>query len=560
MRMTPTARPTHRLCVAMLVAVIGAVSVALFFRYQILNGFTILMGDRYDQVIELSILQHWTNFLHGRAHWSETGYFYPVRDTLGYNDSYFMFGVIYSIFHAFGMDPYLSGELVNVVMRILAFITFYIAARRIFSLEIFWSLLGSVMFTLSNNLFVQSNHAQLFGVSFVPLEAILVKRFVTAVLRQRPFAIVGWGITAAGLYAAWLLTTFYMAWFFLFFGIFLLISYLCVTGWRSTLAFGKAVRSQLIPIGTVAAALVLLNLPFLMVYLPKARETGMHSFAEAKANTLSLLDLVNVGSQNILFGRTVEFLNHAVRPEFPGWSERMTGFPPVLLFFFLCGVICLYKARRRLDQARTALLVACALATAVTWALALHIRGFTPWWLVYSYFPGAKAARVVARYQIFLAAPVIIVALAYLQNRASRTSKPIIGLIGVLLIAEQLNAGPPLGLNRPQEVARLASVPAIPAGCEAFFVTRARPQVLYPAVDPIYSHNVDAMIIAETMNIPTLNGYSTFVPPHWHLVDPDNPDYLRRVRQFADLHHLSSGVCQLDLRSLQWTTHPFASR
>ncbi len=50
----------------------------LQFRAQIFNGFSVLYGDRYDAAIMTTILEHWSNVLHGRAPWSQLYYFWFI--------------------------------------------------------------------------------------------------------------------------------------------------------------------------------------------------------------------------------------------------------------------------------------------------------------------------------------------------------------------------------------------------------------------------------------------------------------------------------------------------
>jgi hypothetical protein len=544
--------------VAALVILVCAITVAFYFRYQILDGFTVLNGDRYDQVIAISIFEHWRNTFSGIAHWSETGYFYPVKDTLGYNDSYFLFGAIYSVFRGFGIDPFLGGELVNVAMRAIGFLGFYVMARRIFAFPVFWALLGAILFTISNNMFVESNHTQLFSVALVPVMAVLVAGLIAAVKRGDSRAILSWGIAAAALYGAWLVTAFYMAWYFAFFGTFLVLAYLCMYGREAVAATRTAIRAQSTSVRVVAAAFVLFAIPFFRVYVPKAVESGMHKFADELPHTLLPLDIVDVTNSNLLYGRMVDIAAKVLPSgSFGRDYEQLTGIPLVLLFLFACGAYWLWRNRTTPDAAQHELLRAVALATVVTWILALQIGGASLWWLVYHLFPGAQATQVVARYQIFLTVPVIIVALSYLSRNRSKIAAPVLCLVCAVLIVEEINVGAPWGLQREHEVQRLASVPRPPPACRAFFVSHERPEGLYPGADSIYSHNVDAMIIAETMHIPTPNGYATFVPRHWNLRDPEKPDYMSRVKAFVALHPIP-GLCRLDLRSLTWSTKPFA--
>ena len=543
-----------KLWTGVLVAFAGVLTVAFFFRYQIVNGFTVLSGNRYDQVIELAILEHWFNTLRGLAHWSETNYFYPFTRTIGYNDGYFLYGLIYSAFRAVNLDPYLSGDLVSVVVRFVGFVGFYLAVRRLLGLRPGWSTLSAIVFTLSNNAFVQAHHAQLLGVGFAPAMAVLLGGFVESLRAGRRCAVVLWGAAAACLYSAWLMTGFYMAWYFALFSVAMGLAYAGLAGRAGLRAGWHVVRQQIAPLAAVLLVLVLTALPFLSVYLAKAKETGMHPYRGVVVNTLSLPDLMHIGEGNLLFGRIATAVNHAIRPAMPAWSERMTGFPPILLVFFAAGLVLVLRNPRALGTARVTMLRAMALATLATWALAFNIDGHSLWWFVYELVPGGKAARVVSRYQIFIAGPVIGIAVAYLAASASRIVTPVLLVVCALLVAEEVNSAPTVALDRMHEVARLGAVPPPHADCNAFFVSRARPEPLLDDAgwDGFYSHNVDAMIIAETIHLPTINGASTFQPPHWNLVNPDSPDYFDRVGRFAAANHVTQ-LCGLDLTSMRWS-------
>ena len=545
-------RSKTRAGTAVLVMLVGVLSVAFVFRYQILSRFTLLSGNRYDQVIEISILEHWFNVFRGIDGWSRMAYFYPFKGTLAYNDGYFLYGVFYSVFRTARLDPYLGAECVSIVMRFIEFFGSYLATRRLFDFRPGWAILSAVLFTLSNNLFIQAHHAQLLGVGFAPVMAVLLDGMFAALLSGRRVRLVLWGAAAGCLYGAWLMTTYYMAWFFLLFSIFLCAAYMILAGRAGLQPIWEAVRRHELPLATILLAVFLASIPFLILYLPKAHQTGMHPYRAAQVNTLSMPDLLDVGGGNLLYGRIVALVNHAIRPSYPAWSERMTGFPPVLLFLFACGIVLLLATPRALLPRYATLLRAIGVATLVTWALVFNIDGHSLWWFVYELVPGAKAARVVSRYQIFLAAPVIAIAVSYLSASARKIVAPVLFLVCALLVAEEINAETLVSLDRPHELARLNAVPPPPAGCKAFFISRARPESLLDADwDGFYNHNVDAMIIAATIHLPTVNGASTFQPPKWNLINPDKPDYLDRVRRYALANHVTD-LCSLDLKTMQW--------
>jgi hypothetical protein len=538
------------------VATCCVLSVGVFFRYQIANGFTLLFSDAVDGLNATAILEHWYNVFRGLSIWSEMNFFYPVSRALGYTDGFLVNGVIYTIFRALGVDPFLASEMVNMTMRAVGFIGSYLACRRVFGLELCWALLGSVLFTLSNSSFVQTSHIQLLSISFAPLMAVLLHGSLTALRADRRRALLEWGLATTLLYSAWLMTGYYMAWYFLYFLATMLVILLVVLQRDEKRAALRAVRKQMVPLLALATVTVIVNLPFLSVYLPKAAESGQQPYEVAFTQTPSLLDIPNVSAANLLYGRLVVSLHDAIAPALPLLSERTTGMPAILLFLFGCAVSWFWRGPTQAETPRLG--KAMAIAVLLTWATTVHVRGFSLWYYVYQLFPGAKAMRAVARYQIFLAAPVIVLAIQYLSWNAKRIVAPVLVLVCVLLVVEQLNLGPVLKLDRPRELVRLRSVPPPPPVCKAFFVSAARPEkrLTDPISDTMYSHNVDAMMIAEYLGLPTINGVGSVFPRGWPLYDaPDKPSYLPQVAKIVAWYDVT-GLCALDLRTMRWDSAP----
>jgi hypothetical protein len=482
-------------------------------------------------------------------------FFYPVPDALGYQDGLLANGVIYAAFRALGFDPFLASELVNITIRAIGFIAAYFACRRIFGLELCWALFGSVLFTLSNSSFIQAVHIQLLSISFVPLLAVLIHCSLCALRLGRTRALLAWGSTTTLAYAVWLMSGYYMAWYFLYFSVPMLIILFVLLGRDEKRKFFAAVGQQAVPLLTLAAATALVNLPFLSVYLPKAAESGeSRTYNFAFSMTPSLLDIPNVGAGNLLYGRLIVGLHDMIAPALPLFSERTTGMPPILLFLFGSSVVWLWRDRA---QAETPPLAkAMSAVVLLTWITVIHVRGFSLWYHVYRLIPGAQVMAGIGRYQIFLAAPVIALSVQYLCWNARRIVSPVLILVCVLLVVEQLNVQPVLGFDRPLEFARLQSVPPPPSVCRVFFVSAARPgRLSTTAIDFIYSHNVDAMEIAEYLNLPTINGLGSVIPLGWGPYATDNPSYLSAVAAFVTSHRVT-GLCGLNLSTMRWDPAP----
>ncbi|MBY0329444.1 MAG: hypothetical protein K2X49_02080 [Acetobacteraceae bacterium] len=538
-------------------------SLGVFFRGQLADGFALLIGDRHDGVIALAIMEHWSNLLRGEAAaWDRTFYFHPVPATLGYNDGYLAFGLLLAAFRAAGADPFLAGELANVALRAIGFLGCHLLARRVFGLSFSWALLGAALFTLSNNLFIRASHAQLFSVSLVPMLGVLAHGAGAALIAGRRGALLGWGAGFVLWHAMMLLTGFYMAWYAALFGALLLPAWLLVAGAGRRGALLRGVARGWWALAGLGGFAALVNLPFLRLYLPKARETGMHDYAGMVAQyTLSPLDILHVGERNLLWGWLVRALNDAFRPGFPAWSEQMTGLPLLLVLLFAGALAWVWRGA---PDDRAVLLRAIAIATVASWALTIRLGESSPWWLVYQHVPGARAARVVARYQIFITVPVIGLALAMLAALLARLpparATALAGLAAALLLAEQVNLYAPRFLDRGLELSRLRAVPPPPAACRAFFVTAARTESRFgEEVANIYNHNTEAMLIAEVLRLPTINGISTFNPPHWPGGFPPQPEYLEAVRRHAAAWDVEDGLCGLDLQRFAWDTAPLSA-
>jgi len=544
--------PKYRM--SMVFLTIAAIS-AWLSRAQLANGFSRVFGDGYDTTIEISILEHWFNVFRGLSHWSRTNYFFPHPQTLGYNDGYFLYGVLYSMYRGAGADPYLSAAFVHLSMQMAGFAFFYLFARQALQIRFAYALAGATVFALSNNIVIHTLHAQLLSVAFAPLCALLLFHAWRAWIGRRPVRLFAYASSFALIYGAWALTAFYMLWFFTFFTT-VVLTLLAATRPKELrrLASELNLKTVLALIASFAV-LGLALLPFLQVYLPKARETGMHQIVSVMNYLPAPYDLVNLGLGNYLYGDMIRYLHTTVGfPEI--FSEKQMGLTPGLWLAFLAACLFLWRQRGAPtdDAAGTRTLIAAmAAATVVTCISTLDLGGITAWHWVFHYFPGARAIRVPSRYLIFLAFPVICVATYFLSQERSKNWRFVSVGVCLFLIGEQLNMARYEAIDRVASMRRLAAVKPPPPGCRAFFVEDRRP--LAPGqgdADLIYRHNVEAMLIAEYFNLLTINGHSSFSPPDWGFDKPQNPEYSLHVHKYQQFHRLA-GLCALDLASLEWS-------
>ncbi|MGY2733207.1 hypothetical protein [Sphingomonas sp. UYP23] len=547
-------------------------AMALFFRFPILSGFDLGFGARDDAIIEISILEHWRNVLSGAEPWTTTAYFHPYTGTPGYNDGYFLYGVIYSFWRLFA-DPFQADTLNIATFKAIGFVAAYLLVSRTLRWGRPAALVVALLWTTASSISLQAIHAQLQSVALLPVAMMLAIAIVRAERDARHRVARLLTVPLGALMAAWLLTTYYMAWFTIFSAGLFTVCWCATSGaWRpATLV--ALVRRHAGTLACGAVAFLVPVLPFLSVYIPKVRETGGDSYHAMLGYLVTpVIDMVNVGRGNYVWGwlfRPLFALIGAILPADPALPNRVlgreheSGLP---LIFFILVVTAAWRiiVRRRVgrDEPVSAELRAFALAMMIAWLLTLQFWVASPWGLVFELVPGAKGLRTVSRYQLWLVLPFLLLVGAMWRERAHDLArlKPWLAA-GVLaaLVIENLSAESPAQLSRSLHRTALWSIPAPPPGCASFYVVATRrnePLFINAELDGWYPHNVDAMFLAERWRVPTINGFSTFNPPDWNFANPRAADYEQRVMHYARRHGLQN-LCKLDVRrTAPWSRVP----
>jgi len=519
----------------------GAAAAAWFFRFHILSGFTRFSGDSYDAMIEVSILQHWDNVFHGLEPWNRLAYFQPAANSLGYNDGYLFYGVIYTIARMAGLPLAAAAEAVNVVMKLIGFAGMYAFLRRRAECHAGWALFGAILFTIADLTLIHVNHAQLLTIAFAPIAGFWAWGAVEALHGGDRRGLLRNGLAFFTLFAVWISTAYYPAWFFAFFLLVMLILHLA-SGRDSRRRLFAAVRQARGSLAMIAITALILLAPFLFVYVGKALETGSRGFSGVSRTTITPLGMIDPGANNGLWS----WLLHTGAPQ-----DKVFGVLPILLVVALIMVVRAVRQKAPMTGWR---LVAVALG--VSWLLMLRIGPVTPWYAVHL-IPGASALRVIGRFQLVLLAPCIALAVRFLNRVKARWGA---ALLATALIAEQAaGTDAPVRLDQSAQLAMIQSMPAPPPACRYFVVRSGRPYP-YPVQDPkndaIYAHNVDAMVLAEAHRLAMLNGFSSFNPPGWDFADPARPDFPQRAQTYAARYGLTD-VCLLDRQHLNaWVPLP----
>jgi hypothetical protein len=462
---------------------------------------------------------------------------FPIRDTLGYNDSFFLHGILLALVRFCGADIFLGLQIVDWSFRAIGFASMWALARRCFDWPSFVNVLAATLFVTANCYYANATvHAQFLTCNLLPLLILLQAESFRAAAGGAVYRFALLAAIFAALMGAVLITSYYVSFFFILADRLVLILYVFILG-HSPLRYASAVRQWG---GYAAMQLLLLALccvPFLMIYLPKAAETEMHPFYEIALFSLLPTDVINVGPYNLLWSHFYQRALGLLAPSWEGALYHQTGATPILFGSFLMGGWRLRHDRR--SEWRQAILFAMWCSNLLLLAVTIRWSGVWPWAWIYRFIPGAEGVRVIS-IQLDLMIPTILIACSVMTAVWQLAQmRSIFVLVAVLLLIEQINDYPVFNVDRPAENAFLAQVDHIPSSCRVFFAESSRPG---PDLNTWFRHNVDSMILAEVSGIPTVNGFSTFLPPRWSLVHPESGEYLSNVREWLGGHAVTGPV------------------
>jgi hypothetical protein len=524
-------------------------SAFIIMRIPLLSHLRRIGGDSLDSMLALAIEMHWLHVLNGTAlEWRTTHYFFPIADTLGYNESFFLHGTFLALARFFGADFFLALQIVDWSFRAIGFLSMWALARRHFDWPNLVNLLAAALFVTANCYYPQATaHAQFLTCNLLPLLILLQIDSFRAVANGTFYRFVILAALFAGLMGALLVTSYYVSFFFI------LVDGTVLTLYVLLLRADSQLILPLPRLGRYAAAqlvlLVVFSIPFLLIYLPKAVETGMHPFSDVEPFALRPTDVINVGPYNLLWSHLYQRALGLLFPDWEGALYHQTGATPILFGLFLIGGWMLRRDRG--SDWRQAMLFAMWCSNLLLLGVTIRWSRFWPWAWIYRFVPGSQGVRVIPLAQLNLMIPTIIVACNFIAViwKLPQIRMALV-LIALLLLIEQVNDYPIFNIDRSSENAFLAEVNHVPPSCRVFFAQNSR---LGPDISTLYRHNVDAMILAEVSGTPTINGYATFLPPRWMLVHPEEAQYLSEIHEWLASHAVTGPVCAVDFKTGSWT-------
>jgi hypothetical protein len=222
----------------------------------------------------------------------------------------------------------------------------------------------------------------------------------------------------------------------------------------------------------------------------------------------------------------------------PMGHEQRVGFGLVTTALCFGGI---WATRKSVGMRYLAVLLILLILITTLWGG--YPNGFTGWKIVWSYFPGAKAIRAVARIaMMYLIGVTIFVAIALerMKGKGAAIAAIVLGLCVMIEQGETTYSFSKFQARR--DVADI--VEALGPECEAFFFSAVEP------VNLTWKYQLDAMMAQLDRGIPTINGYSGQIPKGWEVLgepgirnESDEPRNAYALNQWINLRQIKQKVC-----------------
>ncbi len=526
--------------------ILGVVSV---FHEQLRSGFDRLQVYPQDPLFQNWTLEHVWSWLRGTplaADLWTPPFFHPTPGALALSDPQFGLQIFYGPARLLGAAPHLAYTLAAMAALATTFVAFHWLLRGVLALPMRGATIGAYLIAFGSPRAVTLNHPHQFVQfpSALALGAALLALDERRAPRTRQLA----AATVAPAVALQLVANVYLG---PLVGM-LLVAFAVILGCsregRRRIATLGARGALAVTTGALVATLIVA--PLAAPFAAANQATGGPTAAEIALYEPRPASWLNPGAEHLVS----PWLERALGLERVApvqWAHRL-GVGLFTTALVLAGAVLSWREPRLrwLGGATICL----ALAT-------LRIDGWGSLWSIGAQeLDPLRALRVISRVGLAaLPSAGIALALAW-QHLERRSSRAVLALATVAVLAEQVQIQPSFELEPRRQRARQIAA-AIPADCDSFYYSPVRLDL--PARRPgarrdSADHQVDAMWAALAAGRPTLNGYSSHPPADWPLyppviLRPEDVDDLRfRLGLWIDRRGLGDEtVCWIRARILR---------
>jgi hypothetical protein len=556
------------------------------------------LGDWMDPYFINALLEHWYQSAARLADPSSPPMYFPAQNTLGYSHGLVLYGLAYVPFRLL-FHPFQAYSLMLLSIMAAGIVCLYLLLRRHLRLTFVEAVLLTAFFTSSENVIngetgVWAQRASVFLIPPILLMLAESARMPDGSARMA-MAFLG-GLCALLLYTQ----DFYTAHFAFFFAA-LVVAVLALERRRAVLdalvrfwrTGGPAPRIVLVVMaltgawallvgmhggGAVSllgltirshnwrrpAAIAVASLAAFLVLRKDLRRATLFSLARpwlgaamlGAAAGAALFLWIYLPTYLEQRGFPEEHLLNALLPRSPSrWNNPLDFFSDLNAYSttrtfvaVLVLTILAWMPWFRVDRKARLYGLGLLAVSMVVLVVPIRFDGFSVWRTFLEPLPGFRAIRDPKR-MVYLYELAAVLAMAAILSRVRAGSAFRIAATAAilfLLIADRERVA--FDYKRPNDVfRRWPGAPiAIDRSCRSFFITRASAEYSARSDHKWTLYSIDALFVALSHGVPTLNGYSAWYPREWRMLDPEVDDYMEHVHQWIEVNTLT-GVCELDI-------------
>lgn len=512
-------------------------------------------GDLGDPRLNSYFLEHVWLWLAGAqvSLWSPT-FFYPFSHILGFSDNHFGSVLFYGLFRCLGASREYAFDAWFVVGALLNFLASFWAFRQ-WRFGLIASALGAFVFSASLPVLMADNAAQLNYRFAIPFAWLMFYRSLTQTEKGQQWLYFG---VASLCVAEQFLCSIYLGVLLVYSLGALAIAWWCVNRKRVGLKKDQTHQDPLrdfinpqkkqnttllgIALTTIAA---FITGALLFQYQQIAREYGL---SRNNAEVISMLPKVGsylLSDHSIISGLWSAYLNPVSQRQ---EHQLFIGLGPLL--FFCVGIYISWNSTL-LPKAILQIGKAAFFSIAIVWLITIEVAGYSLYVIVLQ-LPGVSAIRSVGRVILVLLFPVAILVAVAVQSwqiwlfsklgqgksvlmKALVCIVPMVAVLSESIFSRHNTTPLSVWQERMQKMQILLPTPLNPDAI--IFVPRQGAQ-------SDWLGELDGMLIAQEMRLPTINGYSGSLPPGY----PDlGVSALARFEAYAKLRQKSDDWIQQQL-------------
>jgi len=479
------------------------------FNYSSLFSRSALLGDRGDARLSIVLYEHWFSFLTGKENLTSTIFFFPATDTLGLTDAFFAQGVLHSFFRMTGFGTLDAWVLTNIVLIFLGILGISRLASRIFHSQVIVFCV-TLLASLAYPFVTQLGHIQSIGYLFVfwlADWAILAKN---GNLRQkkwaRIFLILGLPILALSNWYPFALLVLMVCLAIL---VYLISNPTSI--WHNLLRILKVMLVEIklgenrnLPMKVATVCSICLWVLWLRIYFPVMSTLSSKSWGEINFFSPRLGDFINAsnradGIHKIVYDR--------LKLSNPPTYERSLGLTfSLFIFVSFLSYLLMRKSNQISPKDRKISWAVLCISIIPILLIIQDEFGRSAWYPFWKIIPGVSSIRAPFRVSIYSAWLLIFLLYFLLRNR-----KPIVIILLTLLLMWDTTRVIPTDWERDQYLpAQTNSILSQVSknNCNSFY---SRPNIA--GDNTIFQ--IDNEVMASTLGIPTVNGYSGNFAKGW---------------------------------------------